>query len=688
MLLFEASEQGFFVEGPRLGLDVDIQITGITARVKVSQRFENPSDKWTEATYVFPLPETAAVDSLRMQVGDRFIEGQIKERGEARQIYDDAKQEGLRAGLLEQERPNVFQSSVANIGPREIVIVQMEYQQAIPIAKGEARLRFPLVVAPRYDNLDAIESSGGSGGAPSDVPMQAPAAFSMMEDFLPVWVLRDAGPDANLARIHATVRAGGPLDYLESSFHRIDKRLTGDRQAEIQVKGDIPADRDFELVWRTRDSAGPEVQVFREDVAGETYAMALVSPPSSSAHAALPRVTIFVIDNSGSMGGESMKQAKQALDLGLSRLSRKDRFNVIRFDDSMTELFPKPVAATERNVDRARRYVDDLEAEGGTEMLPALKEALRDDHETDATHVRQIVFVTDGAVGYEDAMFQEIAANLGRSRLFTVGIGSAPNSFFMNRAARVGRGTFVHVGSVEQVFQRVGELLQRIESPALTSLEAEGSGAELWPNPVPDAYAGEPVVVFAHWNAGAAASDIGLSGVFDGQPWSSQAGVHDAPVGVGISKLWARGKIESLEEGRYRGVDQAVIDAGVLDVALAFHLVSRRTSLVAVELAEPARPASDPLRTMPIALRLPHGWDFEKVFGPLKAHADGPPHAGAERIRALAPSKRDAALSAESTDLPQGATSMQLLALLGIACLLAAFAWLKLVPARASEAAS
>ncbi|WP_245417829.1 VIT domain-containing protein [Cohaesibacter celericrescens] len=152
-LLFKAKEAGKFIEAPKVATDIKLDVTGPVARAIVTQKFLNPSDSWLEGIYVFPLPDNAAVDQLKMKIGDRLIEGLIKPKQEARALYEAAKRDGKKASLLEQQRPNLFTNAVANIGPNESITIQIEYQQTVPRKDDRFSLRVPLVVAPRYNPM-------------------------------------------------------------------------------------------------------------------------------------------------------------------------------------------------------------------------------------------------------------------------------------------------------------------------------------------------------------------------------------------------------------------------------------------------------------------------------------------------------------------------------------------------------
>ncbi|ARO31070.1 von Willebrand factor A domain-containing protein [Rhizobium sp. NXC14] len=632
-LLFPSKEPGFYVEAPRLKTDVAIDVSGPIARVKVTQRFQNPSQGRVEGTYVFPLPDNSAVDALKMQIGERFIEGQIKPRREAREIYEQAKAEGKKTALLEQQRPNIFTNQVANIGPGEEIVVQIEYQQTVHQSGGEFSLRFPMVVAPRYNPapiVQTVEFNNGAGFATPSDPVEN-------REKIEAPVL-DPRENARINPVSLTINleAGFPLGEVKSSFHDVDIGQDGDQARTISLKGDaVPADKDFELTWKAAPGKTPSAGLFREAIDGKTYLLAFITPPTApDAPVPSKREVVFVIDNSGSMSGQSIEQARQSLALAISRLNPEDRFNVIRFDDTMTDYFNGLVAATPDNREKAIAYIRSLNADGGTEMLPALEDALRNQGPIASGALRQVVFLTDGAIGNEQQLFQEITASRGDARVFTVGIGSAPNTYFMTKAAEVGRGTFTQIGSTDQVASRMSELFAKLQNPAMTDIAATFQGIEaedITPNPMPDLYSGEPVVLTAELPQDKAAGKLQIVGKTANQPWRVEMDIANAADGNGISKLWARRKIDDFEARAYERQDPAALDKDIETVALAHHLVSRVTSLVAVDVT-PSRPANEPLGSAKLPLNLPEGWDFRKVFG-----ENSVPPGGAERHGAAAP---------------------------------------------------
>jgi Ca-activated chloride channel family protein len=597
------------VAAPLLDTDVEIRVAGPVARASVRQRFRNPLADWVEGVYVFPLPENAAVDRLRMRIGARLIEGEIRERQAAHATYAAAKAEGRRASLLEQERANVFTSSLANIGPGEEVQVEIEYQQTLRYSEERYSLRFPMVVGPRYIPAGL-----------ADAPRIAPAVLRPHEERAPI----------HPVRLKVTLDAGFPLAQVQSPSHPVRLRRVRDDAVEAELDAKHFATRDFVLDWQFAQESAPRAALLSETKGDRTYGLLMVVPPSPRPDTpSLAREVIFVIDTSGSMHGASLAQAKEALELAIRRLIARDRFNVIEFNGAARALYPQAAPVSENSISAAIRWVRELRAQGGTEMAKALDLAL--DGRTHPDRIRQIVFLTDGAVGNEDALFRMIRERLGDSRLFTVGIGSAPNSHFMTKAAQFGAGTFTYIGRIDEVKEKMGTLFAKLESPVLKGLTidwGESRGVEAWPRVVPDLYLGEPVLVLL--SAEHLASEVKVAGIA-----ARNTPLSDAR---GLSVLWARAKIGALMDALREGAPEAEVRERVLRLALEHHLVSKYTSLVALD-KTPARPADAPLKTAALPTNLPEGWSYDAVFG----------------------------------ELPQGATDSRLHLLAGLLLLLTAF---------------
>jgi len=605
----------------RLGTDMDVSVSGQIVRVRVTQAFRNTSSKWMEATYLYPLPDDGAVDSMKMVVGRRVFVGRIKRREEARAIYDKAKAEGRKAGLVESDRPNLFRNNVANVGPGETVLISIEYQAPVRQLGGEFALRLPLVVGPRYVPPHTLTSTTAlTDAAAVTAPLAHPAL----------------GKSLNPVSITVHLAPGFAPANIISPYHKIAVIDAGPAERTITLAaGEEPADRDFELRWRSA-GADPTVGLFRQSLDGAQYLMATITPQAKVEAARLaPREMIFVIDNSGSMGGESMAAAKQSLLHALGTLRPEDSFNVIRFDDTMTQLFEHPTQASAEQVELARKFTEGLEAAGGTEMLPALKAALVDGHPDDP-RVRQVIFLTDGDLSNEREMMAEIAANGGRSRVFMVGIGSAPNNFLMRRMAEAGRGTYTNIGANNdggtEVLAKMTGLLDRLKAPAVRELavRVDGASFDLTPQRLPDLYAGEPLVLLGKGDN--LSGKLTVTGMIGDQPWRTTVDLSGAADSPAVARLWASRRIADIEAQRWSSqMDDTAADEAIARIGLDYGLVTTQTSLVAED-ETPARPAGAKLAREELPLLLPKGWDFDKLLGNDLPQADAaaPPPAQSE----------------------------------------------------------
>ena len=607
-LVFKSKNHMF--AAPTLKTDVHMRITGMIARVKVEQYFKNSTNEWQEGVYVFPLPEESAVDHLDMKVGGRVIEGHIQEKEAAKKTYEAAKQEGKKATLLEQERANIFTTNVANIGPQEEIIVAIEYQETLRYDQGQYRIRFPMVVAPRY--IPGTPTANGFiGTGLAQNTNQVPDASHITPP-----VSHPKHGLINPVSIKIDLDAGFKLAKLESPYHRTTMKQEGHRYWINLTDGETPANRDFELLWQPEVGDTPQAAVFTETKKHKTYALVMVMPPSVATQAKeqpLPREVIFVIDTSGSMEGMSIEQARESLDLALGRLTPQDRFNVIQFNSYTSKLYPDAVPVSGQTLREAQNYARNLRADGGTEIAGALDAALINSNNPNV--IRQVVFMTDGSVGNEDELFAMIRKKLGDSRLFTIGIGAAPNSYFMTKAAEFGHGTFTYIGKVEEVNEKMSALFRKLENPVLTNINVMLPGAvevETWPKQLPDLYAGEPVMLSA------ALKDVGtemtIAGNSGATKWQTKLSLATNTTESGVGVLWARKKIGALMDTAHNNPDE--VKQAIIATALDHHLVSKYTSLVAVDVTA-SRPADANLKTGAVPINLPEGWNHEAVFGQL-----------------------------------------------------------------------
>ena len=598
----------------RLETNVDISVTGPIARARVTQTFRNTTARAVEGLYAFPLPGAAKVDALSMNIGERIVKGEIKPRAEAHRMYRAAKNAGMKASLASQRRRNVFISAVTNIGPGEEITIRIEYQELLRGKGGVYSLRFPLTTAPRSTlgpNLRHVKLDGRAG-----VPGPNPRAGGRESE------------KNNLVSLQVRLDSGFPLGRVSSATHEIALRRPDDETAFLALS-QVTArpDRDFELTWAPKDMAVPLASAFQEQIGENGYVLAMLTPPETGAAPASPsREVIFAIDTSGSMAGTGIQQARQSVVMALERLKPGDHFNIIRFDASFESAFDEPVALTQKSLAAATKFVTGLEAHGGTQIMPALAAALEDKRKKDTRRVRQVVFLTDGEISNEAELLSLLAAKRGRSRLFFVGIGPAPNAFLMRRAAEIGRGSFVHISSQAQIGERLTELFTRLERPVITDLKlgwAPGLRADAWPSPLPDLYAGEPIVIAARVSS--LKGDLTVSGKIAGKPWTRTVVLSAARQGRGIGKFWARQKIASLETRRYAGQPASDVNAAIEAVALEHSLISRMTSMVPMDITPP-RPQDQPLASEELPVILPAGWVYEETFtAPVGQAAAGQP---------------------------------------------------------------
>ena len=592
-----------------LSTDIKIAVAGSSSRTIVSQRFINTGKTWAEGVYVFPIGKDAAVDTLKLRIGERFIEGIIKEKLEAKIIYEEAKAEGKKASLIEQQKPNLFTNKIANIGPGEVVVVQIEFQSKLLPKDGSWELRVPLVSAPRFD-LPTIEENikfGNAGFSNAKIN-------SDYNENIDVKVLEEEEL-FNPVEISINLNTGFELNSIKSAFHRVDIEKLTNGHHKINLPGPISSDRDFVLRWTAKDK-DTQTSLFKETKGEYDHLLLTLNPPLTNKNNHSPkREIIFIQDISGSMSGEPIKQSKIGLEMAIKRLKPNDKFNIVLFNSHYSSYARTPVLATAKERDKAIRYVRRLSAEKGTDMYPALSFSLNN-FRSNKSVLKQLIFLTDGAVTQETELFSLINSKLKTSRLFTIGIGSAPNSFFMTRAAEIGRGSHIHIGDMNEISVRMEELFNKIENPAITDLELilpKGFKAEVYPNPLPDLYVGDPLSIAIR---GKNASGIAqITGNIGNQKWVAKVPLDQGAKQVGIAKLWAREKISNLERNRVslnpNENQKAHMDRKLLQTALSYGLVSRLSSMVAVDIT-PSRPVGVELGSTKLKAAIPDGWDAKQ----------------------------------------------------------------------------
>ncbi|WP_350585978.1 marine proteobacterial sortase target protein [Pseudoalteromonas sp. RB2-MNA-CIBAN-0110] len=589
--------------GPAIILksDANMTLTGLINHVVVTQTYQNENPFAVNARYVFPLPDESAVHAMTMRIGERVIKGQIDKKVEAEKKYEKAKKGGKQAALVRQQRANMFITNVANIGPGERVIIELEYQEIIDYSSGTFAIRFPTTITPRYHAISG------------EVNTQNQAHVNPLPTgwLSPVYSIKSSTQNDNVPSsqfsLNIDIDVGLELVDINSKFHNVDVQNTAFGQYKIALNETNAVNRDFVLEFKPLQKEQAQAAFFTQQFEnGDRYGLAMLMPPGDhfTQTQRLPREMVFVVDTSGSMHGQSMEQAKKALFYALSLLDSDDSFNIIGFDNIVTPMSDKPLIASDFNLRRAERFIYSLEADGGTEIQGALN-AVLDGSEFDG-FVRQVVFLTDGSVSNEDALFKNIQSKLGDSRLFTVGIGSAPNSFFMRRAADVGKGSFTFIGSTSEVQPKMQQLFDKLAHPAITNLALSDEGGNslgFWPSPLPDLYFGEPIMVAIKLNN---AKSVVLAGQTAQGPLSIKLSTQNSSSAQGIAKLWARQKIKSLL--LYN--EQSTVKDEVQELALTHQLLSPFTAFIAIEqthIKEVAEQTAQATNAVPqgMAMRLP-----------------------------------------------------------------------------------
>jgi Ca-activated chloride channel family protein len=614
-LVFRSPVSGRYDFVPLAHTDVSIDVRGLVASTTVVQRYANTTDQAIEAVYVFPLPPDAAVYDLQVKVGDRLIKSVIKEREEAKRTYEAAKSEGKRAALLEQERPNIFTASLANLMPGDEIDVRIRYVQPLAWEDGRVRLTFPMVVGPRFIPGEPVAGRQGTGwshdtGAVPDASRITPPVRHP-----------DSRPGHDIS-VTVRLHAGLALGEVSSTSHdvQIEKKSDGTALVRLAQAATLP-NRDFVLEYSRaeRGTAHSALFLSPHPSGDETHFMLVAYPPSIQKDDERPPMeTLFLIDVSGSMEGTSTVQARSALLQGLDRLRPGDRFNVVAFSDRFAGFSLEPVPATAANLEAGKRFVRGLRATGGTMMLPALEHLMGMPRAEG--FLRMILVLTDGDLGNEEQIFASLRRKLGNARLFTVAIGSAPNHFLATKMAEFGRGSFSHIADVSEIEKQMGQLLDTLESPVLTDVSLRMDGAqvaELYPSRPPDLFLAKPLVLFGRLK-GKAAGQLVVEGHSRNTPYrealafdSSTASFHP-----GITTLWARQRIEEemdLWRQSQGEEERARRRAAIVEDAIHYNLVTAFTSLVAVE--EKVVNDGDAPRTVAVPTELPAGWSLLAVFG-------------------------------------------------------------------------
>jgi Ca-activated chloride channel family protein len=564
-------------------LDLHARIAGLLAHTELVQGFQNPYDQPLEATYVFPLPDRAAVTGMRMTADDRVVEAVLAERGRARASYDQAVAAGRRAAIAEQERPDVFTMRVGNILPGERVIVTLTLAGQLSYEDGEATFRFPLVVAPRY--IPGAPLEGGQVGDGYAVDTDAVPDASRITPP----VLLPGFPHPVRLGIEVDLDPGGlPLAEARSS---LPVEATGEGW---RARPGQRADQDFVLRLRYGDPvhASHALAVSPDPDRGEGTFQLTVLPPTG----AVPprrRDVVLVLDRSGSMRGWKMAAARRAAARIVDTLTGADRFAVITFDtvvERPAELPAGLVAGTDRHRFRAVEHLATVQARGGTALLAPLQAALALLAGGDGERDRVLVLVTDGQVGNEDQLLRELAAGLVGVRVHAVGIDRAVNAGLLGRLAAAGGGRVELVESEERLDEAADRIHRRIGAPLVTGLSCQPDRLELrdgtlTPARVPDLFPGAPLVLAGRYR-GAPGGALVVRGTGpDGAAWQArvEASTVDNPA---LAAVWARAHLRDLEDRYVTAAGRAEaerLERESIATSLRFSVLCRFTAYLAAD---------------------------------------------------------------------------------------------------------
>ena len=554
--------------------EVQAEISGYVGRIHVRQTFHNPSRQKIEAVYVFPLPNDSAVDDMTLTVGARKIVGIVRPKEEARQIYEKAKQAGHVASLLDQERPNIFTQSVANIEPGAEITVDISYVETLKYEDGVFEWNFPMVVGPRYLGGAALGAGPVADAARISPPITPEGTRT--------------GHDISLT-VH--IDAGMPLYDVTSTLHDIDVQPDGPTRTTVTLKNEneIP-NRDFILHYRLATQQVQEALLTHTDSRGSYFTLVLQPPRRVAPAQAVPKEMVFVIDQTGSQEGWPIEKAKETMRHCIENLNPGDTFQLIGFNTDVYPCFPQAVPANNQTVKQALDYLAPLQGAGGTDILKAADYALK--MPTDPDRLRIVCFMTDGYVGDEWEILDYVKKHRGEARMFPFGIGNSVNRFLIDGMAREGGGEPEYVTLQTPGDEAANRFYERVHNPVLTNIQIDWGTlpvADVYPKVIPDLFSAKPIMIHGRLN-GPARGTILLHGMMAAGPFTRRMNVeptdeedrHEA-----LPSLWARAKVEDLMHQDLRGLENgqfpAEVKKEITDLGVSYRLMTQFTSFVAVD---------------------------------------------------------------------------------------------------------
>ncbi len=586
--------------------DVKGKISGNISRVEVTQTFQNPYDKPLEAIYVFPLPDQAAVDDMEIKIGDRVIKGNIKKREEAKEIYERARQEGRTAGLLEQDRDNIFTQSLANIKPGEQIKVTIRYTESLKFEQGDYEFVFPMVVGPRYIPGAAIDSKGNTNQVPDASRINPP-------------IVKPETRSGNDISVSLQIDAGVPIRNLYSTSHRLDVKNNGET-VELQLaKGDNIPNKDLIVRYKVSgDRTTPTILTTTTDQ-GAHFATYLIPAIAYRADQIVPKDVVFLMDTSGSQSGDPIVKSRELMRRFINGLNPNDTFTIIDFSSTTRQLSSYPLQNNAINRQKAMNYIDQVDANGGTELMNGINAVTNFPAASDG-RIRSVVLITDGYIGNDNEVIATVQKNLKQgNRLYSFGVGSSVNRYLLERFAEVGRGTSRVVRQDEPTQAVAEKFFRQINNPVLTNIqvkwEGDGAAPEIYPSNAPDLFAEQPLVLFGK-KSDRANGKLKITGIAAGGERYEQTldvNFENGNSNLGIAQLWGRARIKDLMNQMFGGEVKSLVDA-VTQTALNYRLLSQYTAFVAV--SDEVRVSPDGGKvTVQVPVELPQGVSYEGIFG-------------------------------------------------------------------------
>lgn len=622
--------------------EVSAQVAGNLSRVEVTQTFENPFTTTLEAVYIFPLPDEAAVDEMFIKIGSRTIKGHIKQREEAQQIYQQAKQQGRTAGLLEQERDNIFTQSLANIQPGEQIDVIIRYSASLQFEGGNYEFVFPMVVGPRYIPGTPIgENAVGSGSAPGPMSQNqdtnlVPDASRLNAPILPAGTR--SGHDITMT---VEIDAGVNIQAVRSPSHQLQISYQGRLVRVGLVGSDTIPNKDFILRYQVASETTQSTLLTQSDDKGGHFALYLIPALEYASEQIVPKDVVFLIDTSGSQMGPPLRQCQALMRRFIQGLNPDDTFSIIDFCDTTQQLSPVPLPNTPQNQSRAITYINQLTAGGGTQLLRGIQ-AVLNFPVTDPGRLRSIVLLTDGYIGNENQILTEVQRHLkSGNRLYSFGAGSSVNRFLLNRIAELGRGISRVIRHDEAPDETVDRFFRQVNNPVLANIqvswEGEGESPVIYPAIAPDLFAEQPLVLFGRKPDGVSGT-LQVSGIAAGGTLYQQRFEvkFDCGGNPAVAQLWGRSRIKELMKQMVSGETKSGVEA-VSQTAIAYQLLCQYTAFVAVS-EEVRVEHPEAVVSVQVPVEMPEGVNAEGIFGSL---ASAPaPYQAARSKRAMSPGRQ------------------------------------------------